>query len=770
MSIFEAMERLAGAALLALAPALKVAVPTRQRGRGMDLVQMLRQRGAGDLVDGYVGELTREIWVGAETRSLPQEALERHFRDLAAIIATCDLSDEAIAGALAPAPGGDRARRIAIDLFLKSRDDGALEAHGLSEDVALFVLERSFARLLRDPQRISALSPLVAEFSATPEPATDATPQVTPATEAARPADAAPAASPAAAPAPAAQSAPVASSSPASKAPAASVAGPMAPQAAPGAAAPQRREARETAELARIREKYEISEVAQSRLLVLLDSQGVTGDQRLTRFEALSAWLQEARAQLMRPTNEDGDLRKLKTRAAEALAAGDLLLAMETLKHVRRALRDGRRRIEARLEDEVSALKVQMTEEARATARLAELAVARRDFSVAADLFFEAADCLPKSGRDEVWRYHLARADALFRKAEEDDDEAALGEALAGYGGVLKLLADGSNARAAALANLGLGRALHRQAEGTTGVGRLADAIGAFRKAVALISVDDAPVMWAETHGALARSLSLSGQRARQLPMLREAVDAYRAALSAARDELPTSLRIELQTGIGATLLEMAEYDKSTDVLDAAAAAYTAALTLLSRAESPDAWADASLNLGSALLALSDTNRDPRHLKGAVEALSGALEVLSIERNLEAWTTATVALADALAALAEAEAPSADRLRVAIATYRRVLEVVDRAVAPISWATASMNLGSTLIRLGELEDKRNNWLAAAAAMVPALDVFEAEGATAHADLARRTLKRFHEEWVGLLAPPLSGPVAPVATPHLSKVG
>ncbi len=110
MSIFEAMERLAGAALLALAPALKVAVPTSQRGRGMDLVQMLRQRGAGDLIDGYVGELTREIWVGAETRSLPQEALERHFRDLAAIIAVCDLSDEAIAGALAPGAGGDRAR------------------------------------------------------------------------------------------------------------------------------------------------------------------------------------------------------------------------------------------------------------------------------------------------------------------------------------------------------------------------------------------------------------------------------------------------------------------------------------------------------------------------------------------------------------------------------------------------------------------------------------------------------------------------------------
>ena len=754
MSIFEAMERLAGAALLALAPALKVAVPPSQRSCGMDLVQMLRQRGAGDLIDGYVGELTREIWVGAETRSLPQEALERHFRDLAGIITTCDLTDEALAAAVAPGAIGERARRIAIDLFLEARDDGALEAHKLSEDVALFVLERSFARLLRDPQRIVALSPLMAEFISTPEAQHGAP----------------------AAPAPTAtESAPAkdASADAPAQTPTAKSAAPAAPIAPPAPAAsipPNRREAREASELARIREKYEISEIAQSRILVLLESQGAVGDQRLARFEALAAWLQEARAQLMRPTNEDGDLRKLKTRAADALASGDLLLAMETLKHVRRTLRDGRRRIEARLEDEVSALKVQMTEEARAAARLAELAVARRDYMEAADLYFEAADCLPKSARDEAWRYHLARADALYRKADEENDEAALGEALAGYGGVLKLLADGSNARAAALANLGLGRALHRQAEAAAGVTRLADAISAFRKAVALISVDDAPVLWGETHGALARSLSLSGQRARQVQVLREAVEAYRTALSAVPDELPVRLRIELQTGIGATLLELAEYDKSTDVLEAATASYTAALALLSRDDNPEAWADANLNLGSALLALADTNRDPRHLKASVEALDGALAVLTAERDAEAWTTATMALADALAALAETETPNVDRLNMAIATYRRVLEVVDRKASPIAWATASMNLGSTLIRLGEQVDKRTNWLAAAGAMVPALDVFEAEGATAHADLARRTLKRFHEEWAGLLAPPASGPVAPAPTSRLSQVG
>ena len=164
MSIFEAMERLAGAALLALAPAAGVAAAAQHRGRGVDLVAALRARGAGNLIDGYVGELTREIWVGAETRSLPQEALERHFADLAGIISSYEISEECLDGALSASAGGDRGRRIAVDVFLKARVDGALEAHDLSDDVAMFVLERSFARLVRERQRITALAPMLREF------------------------------------------------------------------------------------------------------------------------------------------------------------------------------------------------------------------------------------------------------------------------------------------------------------------------------------------------------------------------------------------------------------------------------------------------------------------------------------------------------------------------------------------------------------------------------------------------------------------------------
>jgi tetratricopeptide (TPR) repeat protein len=749
MSIFEAMERLAGAALLALAPAAGVAVATQHRGRGVDLVSALRARGAGDLVDGYVGELTREIWVGAETRSLPQEALERHFADLAQIIAGYEVAEECLEGALSASAGGDRGRRIAVDLFLKARADGALEAHKLSDDVAMFVLERSFGRLVRERQRLTALAPMLKEFTGD---GSTAVPPLHPELPIAP-----------------AVNEPRAATAPAPTAPA-----PAAPEKATSPRAPATPLTTEVAERARIRTQFDISEAAEARLLSLIESQGASGASRIARLEALARWIQEARAQLMRPTNDDGDLRKLKLRAADALAAGDLTLAMDTLKHIRRALRDGRRRIEARLEDEVAALKTQMTEEARAAARLAELAVARRDYLAAADLFVEAADCLPKSAREEAWRYHLARADALLRKADEEDDDAALGEALAGYGGVLKLLSDGSNAIGAARANVGVGRALHRQAEAATGTGRLGDAIVAFRKALGLISADDAPAVWCEAQAALARALMLSGQRTRQVPQLREAVEAYRTALDGASDDVATQIRLELNLGLGSALLDLAEFDKSPEVVEGAAAAYTDALAALSREEAPAAWAEASFNLGSALLMRADmrgeAGPDAERLTAAVEALGGAAGVMTPERDGDIWVNATLTLADALAALAETEKPSVERLRHAIATYRRVLEVVDRAATPITWATASMNLGSALIRLGEQEDKRNNWLAAAGAMVPALEVFEAEGATAHADLARRTLKRFHEEWVGLLAPQPSGPVAPPAASHLQQVG
>ncbi len=284
MSIFEAMERLAGAALLALAPAAGVTVPADHRSRGPGVVALLRGRGAGDLVDGYVGELTREIWVGAETRSLPQEALERHFADLAEIISGYDIDEACLDGALSASAGGDRGRRIAVDLFLKARADGALDARKLSDDVAMFVLERSFARLVRERQRIMSLAPMLNEFVGA-RAASAPQPQPEPPRA---PVEATPQAAFAPQPVAPLQTAPV---------------------LRPAAPMPT-----EVEERARIRAQYDVSEAAEARLMTLIEGQGASGASRIARLESIARWLQEARAQLMRPTNDDGDLRKLKMR------------------------------------------------------------------------------------------------------------------------------------------------------------------------------------------------------------------------------------------------------------------------------------------------------------------------------------------------------------------------------------------------------------------------------------------------------------------------
>ena len=90
----------------------------------------------------------------------------------------------------------------------------------------------------------------------------------------------------------------------------------------------------------------------------------------------------------------------------------------------------------------------------------------------------------------------------------------------------------------------------------------------------------------------------------------------------------------------------------------------------------------------------------------------------------------------------------------------------------MKWAIAKMNLGTALIRMGDHRDKRRNWLAAAGELVPALEVFENQGATAYADVTRRNLRRFQESWENLMAPVSQSATVAVgpSTARLSKTG
>ena len=113
---------------------------------------------------------------------------------------------------------------------------------------------------------------------------------------------------------------------------------------------------------------------------------------------------------------------------------------------------------------------------------------------------------------------------------------------------------------------------------------------------------------------------------------------------------------------------------------------------------------------------------------------------------------AHIGLGNALASLCETGGASAEMLAQAAGAYRSALEVLTRQADPLGRAVIELNLANVLIRLGEISDRRANWHDAAAALLPALEVFEAHGEERHAEQARRSLALLHRQWKRLDAP------------------
>ena len=83
--------------------------------------------------------------------------------------------------------------------------------------------------------------------------------------------------------------------------------------------------------LADLAQQHDLSETALRRLVALVDSQTAPGDDQLAQLEHLAGWLADVRAQLLRPANDDVEIRRRRTAAAAALADGDFESAMEAL-------------------------------------------------------------------------------------------------------------------------------------------------------------------------------------------------------------------------------------------------------------------------------------------------------------------------------------------------------------------------------------------------------------------------------------------------------
>lgn len=194
------------------------------------------------------------------------------------------------------------------------------------------------------------------------------------------------------------------------------------------------------------------------------------------------------------------------------------------------------------------------------------------------------------------------------------------------------------------------------------------------------------------------------------------------------------------------------EETSSVPLLRQAVNAYAAAAELAGSSSEAKGLATASQGLGNALLAIAEHEPSKALFEQASIAFKTALEVLGRETDPRIWGLARIGLGNALASMCEVEQVSALTLEQAAVAYRGALEVFTRESEPMRWAVTRLNMSTVLIRLGELKERRENWLAAAAAIVPALEVFEARGATIQAEAARRALKMLHSRW-DLLEPP-----------------
>lgn len=726
MSLFGALSELVAGTALASAPACDLALPEACVEDRAGFAHWIANRDEMREIRAIIEAIGREVWVGAETRGLAQRDLDQHIRAAAAIVTrfrpAAALIAEVVAAARAPKPtqthhGEPISRRIASEIIGRARTAGAFSG-GLSvitadiplrEDVVLFLIERVFAHLLDEERRLLRLGPPLAEFGAEASPADG-------------------------------------------KAGGRKANG-LATLGISRAFAAQLEMAGGPAFLADIAERFGLSERSVRRLVALVDGQAMDEAGRVARLEALAQWLADVRAQLMRPANDDADIRRLKTAAAAQLAEGDFEAAMEALRTIRRELREARRRTEERLQDEALALRNHMIEEARSTARLAELCAARGEQAQAAELFAEAATALPRADRDAAWQYNLQRAEALLQHARERGDASVLAEALSAYGGLVRQAAESTNTQALAAACLGHGDALLIAGERDPGSHRLKDAISIYQKAIQLLERQRDQTSLRKARLSLAKAMARQGERDGSVETLKLAAQAFREAVAAFSVEKMPSDHANVQLSLGGVLLALEERGGGTALLTEAAEAYRTAIGLMDSESDGERWGEAQMNLGLALLGLGEQAGTVAQLEEAVGAFRAALEATPRVKAPRRWALTQMNLGNALAALGDRQEQGIALLEEAIAAYNQALEELLREAEPLKWAITQMNLGTALIRLGERQDRRRHWLAAAAALVPALEVFEEQGADGLADMTRRNLKRFQESWDSFLAPP-----------------
>jgi hypothetical protein len=490
MSVYEVLERFVGAGVLSCAGLVGAEMPAGTPLDGAALAARLKGQRLNETFGATLDVLGHAVWFARERHGIPHDTAERHAAALAGLLTQVRLPAADLAAARTGAG-------IAALWLERAAAVDALAAAGLDPEICRFLLGEMLA-LVVDQPLLKSLKPVLDEhrqdllLGAARAPTTPS--ELSAVGAAKHPPTATQEADPARLTLVVDRSQPTPPSAPPS-------AVQLAPVPAPAAAAGM---------LAR----HRLPAGALRRFQALLAQQPMSAEQRLARLDELSTWLLATVAHLRKQTNEPAALRQAKAEAATALENGELELAMERLKLVREHMREGRRRAEQRIAEELQALRQQMTEEAAATCRLGELAMARMDLGVAADHFADAAGQLPAGESALELEYRQRQADALAARAESTGDIRAIEAAAQAFRSCRRLLLADTDQRTRVRVGVGLGDMLvalatARPSEAT----ELEEAVAAYAEAVAAIDRAVKPMQWALVQLSHGAALIELGQR-----------------------------------------------------------------------------------------------------------------------------------------------------------------------------------------------------------------------------------------------------------------
>lgn len=492
MSLYEVLDRFVATGVLACAGLVGADIDPASPLDGAEFSARLRSDKLNEPFGAALDALAHTLWFANERQGIPLVASEHYATTLTKLLGEVRFAPGEIAKAFTAARGqlsspagappstpGSHLANLWLD---KATAAGALVRTGLDLEISRFLLSEMLTHVIDRTLLLSTLAPAIAEHRTAlatarqrPQPSTPTAPRAAPQAD---------------------------------DASLANLNRPRPVLVAPPVNLPA---ASATAE---IQARHRLPEGALRRMQQILSQQPMSAEQRLARLDELGAWLISTVAYLRKPTNDAPPQRRSKHEAAAALEAGDFEQAMEHLRAVREHTRDGRRRVEARIAEELQSLRLEMIEEAAATSRLGELALARMDLDSAADHFADAAGQLPASESALELDYRQKQAEALAAKAETTGDVRALQASAQAFRKCRSLVTTATEPRTRTRINVGLGDMLAAlAARHPNETIELEEAIAAYADAIAAVDRATKPMQWALVQLSHAAALIELGRR-----------------------------------------------------------------------------------------------------------------------------------------------------------------------------------------------------------------------------------------------------------------